>query len=247
MTRMCQFVISTVFVASTAVFSLTAQADIVLSGTRIIYNADQKDVTLRMENKGARPLLVQTWIDTGSENADPSTLKVPFTVTPPVSRVDGKKGQTVKIAWNASQTLPADRESVYWFNALEVPPKMSDADAKGKNILQLAFRTRIKLFYRPTGLAGNPADAPKQLTWRLQSSAGKVVLQATNPTPYHVSFSGITLASGGNKYTVEASMVEPKSSAEMVVKGAPRSVSGATVEYSAINDFGGGIDGKVKL
>lgn len=93
MTRMCQFVVSTVFVASTAVFSLTAQADIVLSGTRIIYNADQKDVTLRMENKGARPLLVQTWIDTGSENADPSTLKVPFTVTPPVSRVDGKKAK----------------------------------------------------------------------------------------------------------------------------------------------------------
>lgn len=78
MTRMCQFVISAIFVASTAVFSLTAQADIVLSGTRIIYNADQKDVTLRMENKGARPLLVQTWIDTGSENADPSTLKVPL-------------------------------------------------------------------------------------------------------------------------------------------------------------------------
>ncbi|WP_439709356.1 fimbria/pilus periplasmic chaperone, partial [Escherichia albertii] len=178
MTRMRQLIISSIVVASTALFSLSAQADIVLSGTRIIYNADQKDVTLRMENKGARPLLVQTWIDTGSENADPSTLSVPFTVTPPVSRVDGKRGQTVKIAWNASQTLPADRESVYWFNALEVPPKMSDAEAKGKNILQLAFRTRIKLFYRPTGLAGNPADAPKQLAWRLSSSAGKVVLQA---------------------------------------------------------------------
>lgn len=73
------------------------------------------------------------------------------------------------------------------------------------------------------------------------------MLQATNPTPYHVSFSSITLASGGNNYTVETSMVEPKSSAEMVVKGAPHSVSGATVDYSAINDFGGGIDGKVKL
>lgn len=247
MTRMRQLIISSVVVASTALFSLSAQADIVLSGTRIIYNADQKDVTLRMENKGARPLLVQTWIDTGSENADPSTLSVPFTVTPPVSRVDGKRGQTVKIAWNASQTLPADRESVYWFNALEVPPKMSDAEAKGKNILQLAFRTRIKLFYRPTGLAGSPADAPKQLAWRLHSSAGKVVLQATNPTPFHVSFSGITLTSGGKKYTVAASMVDPKSSAEMVVKGATSATPGATVEYSAINDFGGGIDGKVKL
>lgn len=247
MTRMRQLITSLCVAASVSTVSFVAYADIVLSGTRIIYNADQKDVTLRMENKGDRPLLVQSWIDTGLENADPSTLKVPFTVTPPVSRVDGKRGQTVKIAWNASQTLPTDRESVFWFNALEVPPKMSDAESKGKNILQLAFRTRIKLFYRPTGLTGSPADAPKQLTWHLQSSAGKVVLQATNPTPFHVSFSGIKLSSGGKKYDVEARMVAPKSSTEMVVKGVTSSPTGATVEYSAINDFGGGIDGKVKL
>lgn len=228
-------------------FAVCARADIVLSGTRIIYNADQKDITLRMENKGSRPLLVQTWIDTGSENADPSTIAVPFTVTPPVSRIDGKRGQTVKITWNGSQTLPSDRESVFWFNALEVPPKVSDAEAKGKNILQLAFRTRIKLFYRPSNLTGSAPDAPEQLKWHLQSSAGKVVLLATNPTPFHVSFSGISLIAGGKKYAVENGMATPKGSSEFIVNGLSTLPTGSRVEYSAINDFGGAIDGKVTL
>lgn len=243
MTRMRQFTLALLMTGA----SLSAHADIVLSGTRIIYNAAQKDVTLRMENKGSRPLLVQTWIDTGSENADPSTIAVPFTVTPPVSRVDAKRGQTVKIAWNNSQTLPTDRESVFWFNALEVPPKVSDAEAKDKNILQLAFRTRIKLFYRPEGLSGNAPEAVKQLTWRLHSAAGKVLLSATNPTPFYVSFSGVNVSVNGKKYLVESSMVAPKSSAEMAVKGLTTPPSNAVVEYSAINDFGGTIDGKTKL
>ncbi|WP_219367204.1 fimbria/pilus periplasmic chaperone, partial [Enterobacter chuandaensis] len=33
------------------------------------------------------------------------------------------------------------------------------------NQLQLAFRTRIKFFYRPDGLKGTPGDAAKGLTW----------------------------------------------------------------------------------
>ncbi|MCZ6441717.1 fimbrial chaperone [Escherichia coli] len=246
MTRTRQLLLASLFTCAGALASFSACADIVLSGTRIIYNANQKEVSLRMENKGSRPLLVQTWIDTGSENADPSTITVPFTVTPPVSRVDGKRGQTVKIAWNTSQTLPADRESVFWFNALEVPQNERDRGS-GKNILQLAFRTRIKLFYRPANLVGSAPDAPKQLTWHLQSSGGKVVLQATNPTPFHVSFSSISLISGGKKIRRRRHDGLPKSSADMTVKGLSTASAGATIEYTAINDFGGAIEGKVKL
>ncbi|WP_125451907.1 fimbrial chaperone [[Enterobacter] lignolyticus] len=247
MTRKRRSLIALLLTSAGLLITPLAQADIVLSGTRIIYKGDQKDVTLRMENKGPRPLLVQTWIDTGSENADPSAIAVPFTVTPPVSRVDAKRGQTVKVTWTGSQKLPDDRESLFWFNALEVPPKMSDAEAKNKNILQLAFRTRIKLFYRPVNLKGNASDAPKQLTWRLQLSGGKLALLATNPTPFHVSFSELKLVSGGKKYDVNAHMVAPKGNSEMTVKGLSAAPSGAIVEYSAINDFGGAIDGKAKL
>ncbi len=73
------------------------------------------------------------------------------------------------------------------------------------------------------------------------------MLQATNPTPFHVSFSSISLISGGKKYAVDATMVSPKSSADMTVKGLSTASAGATIEYTAINDFGGAIEGKVKL
>lgn len=47
------------------VMSLNACADIVISGTRIIYPSKSKDVTVILENKGNKPLLVQPWLDDG--------------------------------------------------------------------------------------------------------------------------------------------------------------------------------------
>ncbi|EOX8444989.1 fimbrial chaperone [Salmonella enterica] len=229
------------------VFCSQASADIVLSGTRIIYKESQKDASIRMENKGARPLLVQNWLDNGKDNEDPSTIKVPFTVTPPVSRIDAKRGQTVKFTYTGSIALPKDRESVFWFNALEIPPKPSEADAKGKNLLQLAFRTRIKLFYRPEGLAETSSKAPEKLTWQAKKVASGAVVHVTNPSPYFVSFSSITLESAGKKYEVAATMVAPKSSADFPIKGLNTPPPSARLEYHAISDFGGDISGNASL
>jgi chaperone protein EcpD len=83
-----------------------AQADIVLSGTRIVYKESQKDVTIRLENKGSSPALVQTWLDDGEQNADPSTINVPFNATPPVARIEPGRGQTVKLTYTNSISLP---------------------------------------------------------------------------------------------------------------------------------------------
>lgn len=120
MTRMCR----ALSFAITALLAVQpAFADIVLSGTRIIYKAAQKDTTIRLENKGSTPALVQSWLDDGDPNADPSTINVPFNATPPVSRIEPGRGQTVKLTYTGNRTLPKDRESIYWFNVLEVPPK----------------------------------------------------------------------------------------------------------------------------
>ena len=45
-------------------FSSSSIADIVISGTRVIYKSDQKSVNVRLENKGNNPLLVQSWLTT---------------------------------------------------------------------------------------------------------------------------------------------------------------------------------------
>lgn len=79
--------------ATLTAFSPITQADIVINGTRIIYKESDKKITARLENKGSRPLLVQSWLDTGDDNVDPALIKVPFNATPPVSRIDPKKAK----------------------------------------------------------------------------------------------------------------------------------------------------------
>lgn len=219
-------------VSMTAVFaSFSASADIVISGTRVIYPQSAKDVTVKMENRGTKPLLVQSWLDDGRDGVNPQQLKLPFIVTPPVSRVDPAKGQTVRVTWTG-QALPQDRESLYWFNVLEVPPKAKDADAQ--SVLQLAFRTRIKMFFRPSGLQGDPAVAAGKLTWSQSGSA----LQANNSSPYYISMASATITVNGKKIDVDSHTIPPLTNETVPLKNAA-TVSGGKIEYSTINDFGG--------
>lgn len=233
-------------VLTSVLFSTSSYADIIISGTRIIYDEDKKDVSIRLENKGTRPLLVQNWIDMGNDNDDPGSIKAPFVSTPPVSRVEPKRGQSVKIMYTRASTLPKDRESVFWFNVLEVPPKADTSKEENKSLLQLAFRTRIKLFYRPSGLKGVPAEAAKQLKWKMANEQGHTVIRADNPTPYFVSFNDAVFTAGGKRYDVEAPMVSPFSQSSFTVKGLSGAGAGK-LEYHAINDFGGLIEGSVSL
>ena len=247
MTRMRRSLFSVITAVAALSAIQPAFADVVLSGTRIVYKEAQKDTTIRLENKGATPALVQSWLDDGDSNADPSTINVPFNATPPVSRIEPGRGHTVKLTFTGSQTLAKDRESVYWFNVLEVPPKMKDAEVADKNILQPAFRTRIKLFYRPEGLDGTASDAPQKLQWHLQQKAGKAVVHVKNPTAYYVSFNKVDAVVGGRKYTVTSSMVAPKSEADFAISGLTGTPAKASISYTAISDFGGAISGKVDI
>lgn len=221
--------------ASVSVFALNASADIVISGTRIIYPESAKDVTVSMDNRGTRPLLVQTWLDDGRDSTNPQELKLPFIVTPPVSRVEPQKGQTVRITW-LGQILPKDKESLFWFNVLEVPPKAKESD--NQSMLQLAFRTRIKLFFRPTGLKGEPTEAAKNIKWSQTRQGQKVVLSAKNDSPYYVSLASASLISGGKRYEIETHYIEPFSSQTMNVKNAPLT-GNSKIIWQAINDYGG--------
>ena len=212
-------------------FSSSSIADIVISGTRVIYKSDQKSVNVRLENKGNNPLLVQSWLDTGDDNAEPGSITVPFTATPPVSRIDAKRGQTIKLMYTASTSLPKDRESVFWFNVLEVPPKPDAEKVANQSLLQLAFRTRIKLFYRPDGLKGNPSEAPLALKWFWSD----------------VSFSSGDLEASGKRYPIDVKMIAPFSDEVMKVNGLNGKANSAKVHFYAINDFGGAIEGNARL
>ncbi|MCW9548358.1 fimbrial chaperone [Klebsiella oxytoca] len=231
MHRFTQLTLTSLVCASAAFSTFNACADIVISGTRVIYPQSSKDVTVKMENRGTKPLLVQSWLDDGRDTVNPQELKLPFIVTPPVSRIDPSKGQTVRITWT-QQSLAQDRESLFWFNVLEVPPKAKDGDSQ--NVLQLAFRTRIKMFFRPDGLPGDPAIAAGNLKWSQQGTA----LIANNSSPYYVSMAKATITVNGKKIEVDSHTIPPLSNETIPVKNAP-ALRGGKIEYTAINDFGG--------
>lgn len=93
MHRFTQLTLTSLVCASAAFSTFNACADIVISGTRVIYPQSAKDVTVKMENRGTKPLLVQSWLDDGRDTVNPQELKLPFIVTPPVSRIDPSRGK----------------------------------------------------------------------------------------------------------------------------------------------------------
>lgn len=209
--------------AALSLVSFNALSSVVISGTRVIYPADAREVTVKVSNVGKSPVLIQSWIDKGEADAKPDNIQVPFILTPPMNRVEPNKGQTLRISAPAVY-LPTDRETVFWLNVLEIPAK-KQANA-GENLLQMAFRSRIKLFYRPAGLQGNANDAAKAVSWK--KIAGGV--SAINPTPYYVSL--VTVSANGK--SVEGEMIAPKSSMTFNI---PATAGGKIIaEY--VNDYG---------
>ncbi|WP_323137570.1 fimbria/pilus periplasmic chaperone [Dyella subtropica] len=218
-----------------------ARAGVVIDNTRVIYPAQQREVTVKLINEDKQsPLLVQAWIDDGNEKSTPDQLNVPFLLTPPVFRMDPGKGQALRVVYLKDRPLPADRESVFWLNVLEVPPKPKVAKGEESNTLQLAFRTRIKLFYRPEDLKGSAADAPSQLRWTLVTDGAGRALQAENPSAYHVSFESVALAVEGRDIKSEdVNMIAPHATQRFSLKEVNLTADAKLeVHFTSIGDYG---------
>jgi chaperone protein EcpD len=233
--------------ASIATLFLTvapvAGARVIIDGTRVIYPAAKREVTINIHNTSDAPSLVQAWLDAGDPHAKPGDSKVPFVLTPPLFRLDPTKSQSLRLVYT-QDPLPRDRESLFWFNVLDIPPRAA-TNPDLPNQLDMAFKHRMKVFFRPAGLSGSAADAPAQLKWKLLAKDGKLVgIQATNPTPYHVSLSQVSAMVGGRAVVAKADMVDPFASRTFDVPDAVVAPGGAVaVEYWFVNDFGGSANG----
>ncbi|MFM0065631.1 fimbrial chaperone [Paraburkholderia aspalathi] len=232
--------LAVLFCTGTLLVSASASATVIVTGTRVIYPSDAREVTVKLNNNGTVPALVQSWIDSGNLKEDPNAGGMPFTLMPPVTRIDPDKGQSLRLIYT-HDPLPQDRESVFWLNVLEIPPKPAKADVD-QRLLQVAFRTRIKIFFRPTGLKGEANEAPAKLSWAWEHDAtnhNKLVLRATNPTPYHVSVVGAKVTSGGKTYESDSQMVAPLSNATFAFKDLERQPDGPLkVNFETVNDYG---------
>lgn len=217
-----------------------ACAEVVISGTRVVFPSNEREVTIKITNEGKAPALVQAWLDKGDPKASPDNIDVPFTMTPAMFRMEPGKGQTLRMIYS-NEPLPADKESLFWLNVLEIPPKAAPGD--DRNQIQIAFRSRIKVMFRPEGLAGSAGTAPKQLNWRVVGADGGYALQASNPTPYVVNLGSVTLNAAGQKHDAGMGYVLPGGTQQFPIKklGA-LPPNGAKVMFGSIDDWGATTD-----
>lgn len=223
-----------------------AHADLSIVGTRFIYSEGLSALSIRVGNLGASPLLLQTWLDRGDAAIDPSLLAVPFVLSPPLSRLDPQQSAVLSLR-HSGEPLPADRESVFWLNFLEVP----SLRPLSSNQLRLSYRLRMKLLYRPKGLPGRADDAAQQLVWSLQTAAPAgeaATLSVGNPTPYYVSLAQVDAGDRRQPITWQSITVEPFGSARLPLPAAPAFTAGqADVRYQVVLDSGETLSGSVQV
>jgi chaperone protein EcpD len=220
-----------------SLIGVSAHANVVIGGTRVIYPADQREVTVKLTNAGDQPALVQAWVDSGDPDATPEKSTAPFTLTPPLTRIEGGKGLTLRLVYT-QEPLPADRESVFYLNTLDIPPNAKPGD--DRNLLQVAFRTRIKIFFRPDGLPGNPDEAAEHLKWKLvRDDSGSYALDCSNDSAFHVSFNEVGVMHAGHMATGGGGMVPPHGTTRFVLKDLSNLPSGPLeLRFTSVNDYG---------
>lgn len=238
----------------TLLHTATANAAVIIHGTRFVYPAQDQEIVVRLENKGERPALIQVWLDDGDVRATPTNAKAPFTATPPISRLEPGKQQAIRLRYTGDPQA-TDRESLYWLNVLEVQP--SAADSSERNLVELAFRNRLRLFFRPQGLPYANTTAASRLSWKLVSHNGQQALEVLNPTPYYLSLNAVDLVSKDQKQryskapnlSADDSLLLPAGEIKRFVLPTLKSrPSGAlSVEFTVINDFGGRVQHTASL
>lgn len=232
------------FLLLSVLFSVSnaSMAGVTISGTRVVFPGSEREVSIRTNNKGKLPALVQVWIDDGKANADINQVKTPFIVTPPVYRIEQGKGQSLRLIYNG-MSLPQDRESLFWFNLLEIPPANKD-EQLGKNSLELAFRTRIKIFWRPQALQDNSVKKFYRLSWEVINDSKKGTgIKITNPTGYYFSFDTGSFTQSGKKYVMNMDMVAPGASEVYYAKNGSTFGGNVTqITAKLLNDYGSPIE-----
>lgn len=232
--------LSGALLATACAFAGTSHATVVITGTRVVFPAKAGEVTVRMSNQNTTPALIESWVDAGDDQSTPDKVNTPFLITPPLFRMEPNRDQSLRILFTHSeQPLPTDRESLFFLNVLEVPPKPNALQVQDKNYLQFAIRSRLKLFYRPDGLQGDPLKAPTQLTFKAGSNGANAELVVHNPTPYYVTVSHVTVTVGGAEHKVDTGMVAPLSDLRLAITDLnQKPATGSAIDYACINDFG---------
>lgn len=205
--------------------TFSAWAGIHAEATRVIYISEKKSASLPLENIGETPYLIQSWLDSGDPLTIPKNL--PLQIVPPLMKLDGGEQGSVRIVY-AGHGLPTDRESVFWINIQEVPPK-----TQLENTLQIAVHSRLKVFYRPAAIKQKLQESAKMLQWRRVNDT----IIVNNPSPLSVSLATLQINNrDGRVVKVNADIILPFNEEKISL---PTTVGNfSTLDFSYVNDYG---------
>ncbi|KVZ02766.1 molecular chaperone [Burkholderia stagnalis] len=237
--RALQLIVS----SAVCIVSMPSNASLSIVGTRFVFPGDAKTLAIGVRNVGDAPVLVQTWLDDGKPDANPATIRVPFMLAPPIFRLDPMQKRAIRVQY-IEGGLATDRESLFWINVLELPASASASD--GDRTLRVVYRVRMKLLFRPVGLAGAPDGAPDALHWAIDRPAADAArLVATNPSPYYVALTRVELGGAPPKPVSRATDVPPFGRVEWPVHDDLAEFG--TVVYEAVRDDGSLIERRAPL
>lgn len=193
-----------------------SQAAVVMNASRIIMEGTNEQ-TVTFNNTSDNPFIVQVEPE--------SSVKPDFVAMPPIFKIKGKGGQTVKIKLLHSD-LPRDSESLFYLDFTQIPGvKKSD---RGDSRLNIIIRSRLKIIYRPESVKAFSENEAGSVSYNFQK--GKLVL--SNHSPNVLSIRDV---SKGKNILAQQFTLLPGDSYSAVVKNV--SLSGP-LSAVMINDFG---------
>lgn len=209
-----------------SVLSGQAVAGISLDRTRLIITEKEASASVNLSNtSSAIPFLAQSWVEDEKGNK----IAAPLLVLPPLQRINGgQKGIARVTKTSGIEQLPKDRESLFFLNVREIPPKPDKP-----NTLQLAMQSRIKLFYRPAAVIPKSKSEVWQDQVVFQKNGNQITAQ--NPTPYYITLLGLSDDAKRKLTHFPGIMIAPKSSQQFAITEA----SVSTFSMMFVNDYGG--------
>ncbi|HDT6565630.1 TPA: fimbria/pilus periplasmic chaperone [Enterobacter cloacae] len=193
--------------------------------TRIIFNASAKSVSVRLINQSKTdPYLAQSWI----EDKEGKKTREFISPVPPLLRIEPEEQAQVRLmAQQNLSRLPADRESLFYYNMREIPPK-----AEQKNVMQIAMQSRLKLFWRPKAIELKEGQFVPLDKVAISRASG--TLQFKNSSPYYITVGYIGLNGKTLLPGAESVMIEPFGQASQSLAKLP-----AEFQVGYISDYGG--------
>ncbi|MGO0379734.1 fimbrial chaperone [Escherichia coli] len=203
-----------------------AMAAFLIDRSRYIYEEGRKNISFSVTNQSDKTYGGQVWIDNAGAGDG-----VYMIMNPSFFKLGSKEKQVIRIS-RVDTPLPEDRESLFWINTQEIPPKPEVTGNSG-SVVSVAVNTRLKLIWRPSSLTAGRKDAEKNLSYRQQDGQTWLI----NKTPYY--FAIVEIKDNGKSVRLGEQATEAVSRIAPFAEIPLGNKLSGRVSVTAVNDNGG--------